>query len=447
MERLEGEPLAKRIARGPVEEREVIRIAIEVLSALEAAHGARLVHRDLKPDNIFLANVPGIGVQVKVLDFGIAKALDDEGGAKLTATGALIGTLMYMAPEQARGAAVDERTDLYSLGAVVYEALTGRPAFDAKGYEKLLLAILSDAPRPLDEAVDATGARLVSPQLAAIVARAMAKRPEERFQSAREMAREMAALSTLAAEGKDAEGEGAGRRSASPSETSAPLTTSDAAGARASTSGTRDARRVRRVLVAALSLAAVSVAALALWSFTSRRTPPSIDTMQDATPVSTPAVAPIRPVADSLPGPTRIGVEPLQEPEPSGGELTPEVVSRPRPTSTHARPRARAPVDVRMSSLRVGRYPIASFRAAIRSRQDWSTCWSRSNPAPEIDRGRCFHLEIGADGRVINVDSEPMRGPQESEFLSCMEARLTRLEVDAAGETCPDCMVCFLIDH
>jgi serine/threonine-protein kinase len=150
MELLEGEPLGERIAKGALSEHEVVRVAREVLAALEAAHAQRLVHRDLKPDNVFLSRVPGVGDSVKVLDFGIAKALDAEGAQKLTATGMLIGTPLYMAPEQAGGRDVDERSDLYSLGVVLYEALTGRVPFEAKNYSGLVYAVMSLEPQPVE---------------------------------------------------------------------------------------------------------------------------------------------------------------------------------------------------------------------------------------------------------------------------------------------------------
>ncbi|MBN8615103.1 MAG: serine/threonine protein kinase, partial [Deltaproteobacteria bacterium] len=190
MELLAGQSLASRIAAGPMSEAEVVRVALETLSALEAAHGASLVHRDLKPDNIFLASVAGIGASVKVLDFGIAKLLDADQSGKLTATGALVGTPLYMSPEQARGGEIDARSDLYSLGALLYEALTLRPPFTGGSYSALLLALMTDVPRPMIELRPE-----VTPALAAIVARAMEKSPGHRFATATEMATALRALS------------------------------------------------------------------------------------------------------------------------------------------------------------------------------------------------------------------------------------------------------------
>lgn len=124
MELLEGESLKDRLKRGPIPEAEALNIARQVLSALIEAHKLGIVHRDIKPGNIFLTK----NGRVKLLDFGVAKAL---GGARLTSTGGMVGTAEYMSPEQAQGLPVDARSDLYGLGIVVYEMLTGQPPFQS----------------------------------------------------------------------------------------------------------------------------------------------------------------------------------------------------------------------------------------------------------------------------------------------------------------------------
>ncbi len=182
MELLEGEPLTDRIARGPLSEADAVRFAKESLAGLEAAHAARLVHRDLKPDNIFITKAAGVGERVKLLDFGIAKLLDGDSAAKLTATGLVIGTPLYMSSEQARGDDLDERSDLYSLGAVMYECLTGEPPFTGRNYNALLVAVLTQTARPITELRPD-----LSPELAAIVMRALEKDKNDRFASAGEM--------------------------------------------------------------------------------------------------------------------------------------------------------------------------------------------------------------------------------------------------------------------
>ncbi len=157
-------------------------IASQVLAALTAAHGAQIVHRDMKPDNVFLTEVSGVTDVVKVLDFGIARFMESETHSKLTATGAVLGTPAYMSPEQARGRTVDHRTDLYAVGVMMYEMLTGRLPFQATNYNALLFAILEETPAPIHSI------RTDVPQvLVSVVERAMARDMANRFQSCVEM--------------------------------------------------------------------------------------------------------------------------------------------------------------------------------------------------------------------------------------------------------------------
>ncbi len=155
LELVEGPTLADRIAQGTIAINEALAIAKQIAEALEAAHDAGVIHRDLKPANI---KVREDGT-VKVLDFGLAKALDPapKGGSQSptrtgsgTEMGVILGTVAYMSPEQARGEALDRRTDLFSLGAVLYEMVTGRAAFDGGTPAIVFNAILSlTPPRPL----------------------------------------------------------------------------------------------------------------------------------------------------------------------------------------------------------------------------------------------------------------------------------------------------------
>jgi serine/threonine protein kinase/regulation of enolase protein 1 (concanavalin A-like superfamily) len=174
-----GKSLQERIDQdGPLEVKEVLRIGVQTAQGLAAAHAHGLVHRDIKPANILLEN----GLErVKITDFGLARAMDD---ASVTQSGVVTGTPMFMSPEQARGEyAVDHRSDLFSLGSVLYMAATGRAPFRASGTHAVLRRVIEDAPRPMRE---------VSPDvpewLEAIVAKLHAKRPEDRFQSAQEVA-------------------------------------------------------------------------------------------------------------------------------------------------------------------------------------------------------------------------------------------------------------------
>ena len=176
-ELLDGETLRARIGRGTLTIEEVLRIGTDVARGLVAAHAAGSVHRDLKPENIFLTRQGA----TKILDFGIAKlAIDDAARDGLsTLTGVVLGTAGYLAPEQIRGAEVDGRADLFALGAILFEMLTGRRAFAREHTVDTLHAILHDAPPDaLEERRD------VPPALAAVVRRLLEKAPDARFQSA-----------------------------------------------------------------------------------------------------------------------------------------------------------------------------------------------------------------------------------------------------------------------
>jgi hypothetical protein len=151
MELVEGPTLADRIAQGPIPPDEALHIALQIAEALEAAHTRNIVHRDLKPANI---KVTPEGI-VKVLDFGIAKAIETQAGASgpqkpslttpaMTQAGILLGTAAYMAPEQARGKAVDQRADVWAYGCVLYEMLTGQPAFGGEDVPMTLARVLAN---------------------------------------------------------------------------------------------------------------------------------------------------------------------------------------------------------------------------------------------------------------------------------------------------------------
>jgi serine/threonine-protein kinase len=183
MEYLDGGTLSDALAEGSMTPTRVMAIASQVLAALDAAHRTGVIHRDLKPDNIFLVHTAGGSEQVKLLDFGIAKLMPRDGLQKLTDTGVIVGTPPYMAPEHARGAPVDVRADIYAVGCILYEALCGEPPFKADNYNALILSIAATKPIPLSERRPD-----LDPELLGIVAKAMAREPEERYQTANEMA-------------------------------------------------------------------------------------------------------------------------------------------------------------------------------------------------------------------------------------------------------------------
>ncbi len=147
MERLEGESLADRIARGPLTLGEICRIGRDIARALDAAHAKGVIHRDLKPDNVFLVDVHGQARRVKLLDFGIAKLTGPaDNRMERTRTGSMIGTPSYIAPEQARGFQVDARVDIYSLGVMLFELLCGRRPFVGESAMDVVASHLHDPP-------------------------------------------------------------------------------------------------------------------------------------------------------------------------------------------------------------------------------------------------------------------------------------------------------------
>jgi TolB-like protein len=184
-ELLEGESLRERLAHGTMPPRKAIALGVDAARGLAAAHAKGIVHRDLKPENLFLTADGG----VKILDFGLAKlTLPESGGMAeattipgLTATGMVMGTAGYMAPEQVRGDAADARSDLFALGCVLYEVVAGRRAFAGDTAPETFSAILRDDPPPLAVATPGGGA------LESIVRRCLEKRPDDRFQSARDL--------------------------------------------------------------------------------------------------------------------------------------------------------------------------------------------------------------------------------------------------------------------
>jgi Tol biopolymer transport system component len=191
MEYIEGETLAERLAKGPLPVEQVIRYGVEIAAALERAHRAGVIHRDLKPGNIMLTKDGA-----KLLDFGLAK--ESEQGAireltslhterrALTEEGTIVGTFQYMAPEQLEGQPVDHRADIFALGAVLYEMATGRRAFQGKSKASLIASILATDPPPISSVQPLTPAALDR-----VIVTCLDKDPDERFQSAHDVRLEL----------------------------------------------------------------------------------------------------------------------------------------------------------------------------------------------------------------------------------------------------------------
>jgi len=188
MELLEGETLAERLAAGPMSTEEVLRYGIEIAEALDKAHKQGIVHRDLKPSNVMLTKSGA-----KLLDFGLAKAaapLVDFSGATqqkaLTQEGTIVGTFQYMSPEQLEGVEADPRTDIFALGALLYEMATGKRAFEGKTRTSLIAAIVSGRPTPVSQIQP-----LAPPALEHVIERCLEKDPGDRWQSAHDVAEEL----------------------------------------------------------------------------------------------------------------------------------------------------------------------------------------------------------------------------------------------------------------
>ncbi|REJ93244.1 MAG: hypothetical protein DWQ34_11130 [Planctomycetota bacterium] len=179
MEYIPGQTLQQLLdEHGPLDVADVLRLGQEIASGLAAAHAQGLIHRDIKPANILLEG--GLTGHVKITDFGLARAADD---ASLTQSGTIAGTPMYMSPEQAASGVIDQRSDLFSLGSVLYVMLSGRPPFRAATTLAVMKRVVEDTPRPVPEIIED-----VPDWLCAIIHKLHAKQPDDRFSSASEVA-------------------------------------------------------------------------------------------------------------------------------------------------------------------------------------------------------------------------------------------------------------------
>ncbi|HEX6767191.1 MAG TPA: serine/threonine-protein kinase, partial [Polyangiaceae bacterium] len=181
LELVQGKNLRAEIAKGPLEVRRALHIARQIARGLAAAHARNIVHRDLKPENVVLVEKDGDADFVKILDFGIAKLAPESGKSPLTKVGVVLGTLDYMAPEQALGQPVDQRADLYALGAVTYEMLCGACPYEGESSATILGLQMTKPPPSLRERAPSLG---ISAPVEALVMKLLAKERKDRPESA-----------------------------------------------------------------------------------------------------------------------------------------------------------------------------------------------------------------------------------------------------------------------
>ncbi len=338
MELLDGETLRARLEAGALPARKALEIAAQVARGLAAAHERGIVHRDLKPDNLFLT----ANGQVKILDFGLARqsSFADSGSqlhaaptrAPATEPGAVLGTVGYMAPEQVRGEAADSRSDLFSLGVVLYEMLTGHRAFARDSAVETMTAILREDPPDLERLEEK-----LSPSVVRLVQHCLEKRPGERFQSARDLAFDLQSL---------ASGGSASERSGRAVATDAP------AG--------------RRRLVVAVALVGAGLAAGAVLGALALRDGPAGDAV--APPVLPPADQGARRGGESQPVAGRR--EPgLREARRRGSRSLPAARRRHEGDSSHRRLRPGRPRPRLLAGRTVDRLPLRLRRRHLRDRR------------------------------------------------------------------------------
>jgi len=320
MELLRGEDLGHRIKRcGRLEVAEALPVVAQILRGLHRAHEAGIVHRDLKPDNIFLVDRDDESDFVKILDFGISKVRRIGGVPEKTITrqGTVLGTPFYMSPEQAQAQPdVDGRTDLWSLGAILFECLTGRPPHEGHAYEQVIVNICTkDAP---DVRVHNPG---VPEPIARVITKALTRDRDARYATAREMLDALGGASggLVSARSPRASGDGAGRSSpaiggntpirvtpGSPSGLEPTMEAGQTGGSRVgwSTSGKPSSGRDRRLVFVGAALAAVAIAATSL-VYVRRESPVAIAApAQTATPqldARSPAPPPVETAAAATP--------------------------------------------------------------------------------------------------------------------------------------------------
>ena len=374
MELLNGEALADRITRGPpMPLKSFVRVFTQALSGLDAVHNAGIVHRDLKPENIYLLH-DADGLFPKLLDFGISRAEESFTGEKatrLTKEGTLLGTPWYMSPEQVRGRHVDGRSDIYSIGVMMYEALTGQLPFDAEAVGDLLVKIAT---------TDATPVHVLRPDLprglSDIISKAMARDPDGRYDNALSMRIALQALEdalpdnafTVVIERALSEPPqqlGSGELLPAGASTDA-LETNAAAPITAATIEEPLPQTAKKLPVLPLALAGAAVlgVVVALLASGGSANPPEPAPSVETTPEVAAAPAP-QPDPSTAPLTPDAGVTAAAEAEPEATDDDTPTVERPAPARPRARPtssmRERARRPARRTDMASAR-PPDSFR-------------------------------------------------------------------------------------
>jgi len=313
MELLEGETLYERLEREPLGAVELVQLLLPIAEALCFVHASGFIHRDLKPENIFLASVGGGRVQPKLFDFGIAKAVGTQARPRsFSGTGHVVGSPGYMSPEQATGAELDERTDVWSLCVVLYEGLARRPAFVGESSTDVLLSVLHDEPPPLAD---------VDPALAKIIFKGLAKAREERTPSLERLRDELSEWLASRSELDEAS-----------------IAFVDAAELSSSPSSNypegRPARRLRWLLPA---VAVVGVSVLATAVATTKPPPPPAPAAAASPPVTKPVTLAPPPNWSSPP----LLVDEIEATSSAPKQAAPPVAGSPAPASNHARGKTR----------------------------------------------------------------------------------------------------------